>query len=146
MFYGEFEQAVDAQGRLALPAPHRPRLGKTLVVTRGLDGCLLVYPLSEWERLAGAVGELPLTRSVARAFTRLLLGSASDQTIDGQGRFTLPPSLRQWAGVETTAVVVGAGDHLEIWSLQAWQTQTAQLAHDNAAIAESLSQLGFALG
>lgn len=146
MFYGEFEQAVDAQGRIALPTPHRSRLGKTLVVTRGLDGCLLVYTVSEWERLAGSVGELPLTRSVARAFTRLLLGSASDQTVDGQGRLTLPPALRQWAGVETTAIVVGAGDHLEIWSASGWQAQTVQLAHDNAAIAESLSQLGFALG
>lgn len=146
MFYGEFEQVVDAQGRVALPPPYRPRLGKTLVVTRGLDGCLLVYTLSQWEQVATSVGQLPLTRSVARAFTRLLLGSASDQALDGQGRLTLPPALRQWAGVDTTAVVVGAGDHLEIWSVQAWGEQTAQLAHDNAAIAESLSQLGFALG
>lgn len=146
MFYGEFELAVDGQGRVALPSAYRPRLGKTLVVTRGLDGCLLVYPLSEWERVAHSVGALPLTRSVARAFTRLLLGSASDQSLDGQGRLTLPLALRQWAGVETVAVVVGAGDHLEIWSLRAWDEMTAQLAHDNAAIAESLSQLGFALG
>lgn len=146
MFYGEFEQAVDAQGRVLLPAPYRARLGKTLVVTRGLDGCLLVYTLSQWEQVASSVGQLPLTRSVARAFTRLLLGSASDQALDGQGRLTLPLALRQWAGVETAAVVVGAGDHLEIWSAQAWADQTTQLAHDNAAIAESLSQLGFALG
>jgi MraZ protein len=145
MFYGEFEQAVDTRGKLALPAPYRARLADGCVVTRGLDGCLLIYALADWERVAGEVGRLPLTRSVARAFTRLLLGSASEQRLDAQGRLALPPTLRQWANVTNTAMVIGAGDRLEIWSDQAWTAQTAQLAQDNAAIAESLSQLGFAL-
>lgn len=145
MFYGEYEQAVDIRGRVSLPATLRGRLGDHLVVTRGLDGCLVVYAIADWEKLASAVGQLPLTRSVARAVTRLLLGGASEQTLDVQGHLTLPDSLKRWARLDNMAVVVGAGDHIEIWSDTAWNEVTTQLAQDNAAMAETLSQLGFAL-
>ena len=145
MFYGEAEQALDGRGRLILPPTFRTDLAEVLVVTRGLDGCLLIFPTARWDRLAGAVAALPLTRGVARMLTRLLLGGASAQQLDAQGRVTLPEPLRRWAGLERTAVIVGTGDRLEVWSDVAWSRLTERLVEENADIAESLSQLGFAL-
>ncbi|MFN8499353.1 MAG: division/cell wall cluster transcriptional repressor MraZ [Anaerolineae bacterium] len=145
MFYGEFLQDVDARGRLVIPQAFRADLANGLVITRGLDGCLLVYPASRWDEVADAVSRLPLTRSVARAFVRLLLGGASPQTLDTQGRFTLPTPLRRFGRLESSAVIVGAGDHIEVWSDAAWGQMTDDLAAKGSEIAENLSNLGFAL-
>ncbi|MFN8471965.1 MAG: division/cell wall cluster transcriptional repressor MraZ [Anaerolineae bacterium] len=145
MFYGEFLQDVDARGRLVIPQAFRADLANGLVITRGLDGCLLVYPASRWDEVADAVSRLPLTRSVARAFVRLLLGGASPQTLDTQGRFTLPVPLRRYARLDSSAVIVGTGDHIEIWGDTAWDRMTDDLAENGSEIAENLSNLGFAL-
>ena len=145
MFYGEFIQDVDARGRLVAPQAFRADLANGLVITRGLDGCLLVYPASRWDEVANAVSRLPLTRSVARAFTRLLLGGASSQTLDAQGRFMLPAPLRRYARLDTNAVIVGMGGHLEIWGDAAWSRMTEDLAENGSDIAETLGSLGFAL-
>ncbi|MFN8482794.1 MAG: division/cell wall cluster transcriptional repressor MraZ [Anaerolineae bacterium] len=144
MFYGEFLQDVDARGRLVVPPAFRADLADGLVITRGLDGCLLLYPASRWDEVADAVSRLPLTRSVARAFVRLLLGGASPQTLDGQGRFTLPSPLRRYARLDASTVIVGAGDHIEVWGNAAWDQMTDDLAANGSEIAESLSNLGFA--
>ena len=145
MFYGEFMQDVDARGRMVVPQAFRADLASGLVITRGLDGCLLVYPASRWDEVADAVSRLPLTRSVARAFARLLLGGASSQTLDAQGRFTLPAPLRRYARLDSNAVIVGTGDHIEVWGDAAWGRMTEDLAETGSEIAETLSNLGFAL-
>lgn len=145
MFYGEFEQVVAADGRVAMPPLFRATLSDGLVVTRGLDGCLFIYTAAEWERVAGAISDLPLTRGVARGLMRLILGGASAVRLDSRGGLTVPPSLRRYAGLERAAVIVGAGDHLEVWSDATWAAMTSQLAAESGDLAESLSQLGFAL-
>ncbi len=145
MFYGEFLQDVDARGRMVVPPAFRADLANGLVITRGLDGCLLIYPASRWDEVADAVSRLPLTRSVARAFARLLLGGASPQTLDLQGRFTLPVPLRRYARLESNAVIVGTGDHIEVWGDAAWSRVTDDLSENGSDIAETLSNLGFAL-
>lgn len=145
MFYGEFEQALDSRGRISLPPLFRTYLVDGLVVTRGLDGCLFIYTRAEWERVAGAISDLPLTRGVARGLMRLILGGASALALDAQGRLTLPEALRRYARLTTDAVIIGAGDHLEIWSQGQWSEMTRHLADESGTIAESLSQLGFAL-
>ncbi len=145
VFWGEFTEQLDARGRLRVPAALRAALADGLVVTRGLDGCLLIYPAGRWENVAAMVGALPFTRGAARSFTRLFLGGASEQRLDAQGRLAIPDTLRRYAGLDASAVFVGAGDHLEVWAQPAWSSVTAQLASESAAIAESLSQLGFAL-
>ncbi len=145
MFYGEYGQALDASGRMIVPPPFRADLAQGLVVTRGLDGCLFIYPAAEWERVAGAISTLPLTRGVARGLMRLILGGASALTLDGRGGLVLPEALRRYASLDTGAVIVGAGDRLEIWSQATWADLTSRLAAESGDLAESLSQLGFAL-
>lgn len=145
MFYGEFEQALETGGRMVMPLPFRPNLAQGLVITRGLDGCLFIYPAAEWERIAGAISALPLTRGVARGLMRLILGGASALTLDARGGLVLPEALRHYASLGDGAVIVGAGDRLEVWSRATWDELTSRLAVESGDLAESLSQLGFAL-
>lgn len=145
MFYGEFEQALETGGRMVMPPPFRADLAQGLVVTRGLDGCLFIYPAAEWERVADAISALPLTRGVARGLMRLILGGASALALDGRGGLVLPEALRRYARLDEGAVIVGAGDRLEVWSQVTWDDLTSRLAAESGDLAESLSQLGFAL-
>jgi len=141
MFSGEFEHIIDDKGRLTIPARFRDELTEGMFVTRGLDGCLFVYPLDSWKALAEKVATLPLTQSDARYFSRLIY-SGSDCKLDKQGRILLPSSLRQHAGIENEVVIIGVNSRLEIWSKERWQEVTAKLENEAATFAEQLAGLG----
>lgn len=142
MFIGEFEHTVDDKGRVAMPARFRPKLAEGLVVTRGLDGCLFVFPLADWERLAERIAALPMTQTGARQFQRLMFAGATDCQPDGQGRVGLPAYLREYAGIEREAVVIGVNTRAEIWSRARWAEQRAQVEQSSDEIAEQLQGLG----
>lgn len=142
MFIGEFEHAVDDKGRVALPARFRPKLAEGLVVTRGLDGCLFVFPMADWERLAERIGALPMTQAGARQFQRLMFSGATDCQLDGQGRIGLPAYLREYAGIDRDAVVIGVNTRAEIWSRARWAEQRAKVEQASDEIAEQLQGLG----
>ena len=141
MFFGEFEHTIDDKGRLIIPARFRDGLAEGMFVTRGLDGCLFVYPPDSWKALAEKVATLPLTQSDARYFSRLIY-SGSDCKLDKQGRILLPSSLRQHAGIGNEVVIIGVNSRLEIWSKERWQEVTAQLEDEAATFAEQLANLG----
>jgi MraZ protein len=142
MFSGEFEHTIDDKGRLTIPAKFRDELTEGMFVTRGLDGCLFVYPPDSWKALAEKVATLPLTQKDARYFSRLIY-SGSECKLDKQGRILLPSSLRQHAAIETNEVVIiGVNARLEIWSKERWQEVTAQLENEGAVFAEQLADLG----
>jgi MraZ protein len=111
-------------------------------VTRGLDGCLFVYPMADWERLAERIAALPMTQAGARQFQRLMFSGATDCQLDGQGRISLPGFLRQYAGIERDAVVIGVNTRIEIWSAGRWAEQRAKVEQEGEFIAEQLSNLG----
>ncbi|MBL7064827.1 MAG: division/cell wall cluster transcriptional repressor MraZ [Anaerolineae bacterium] len=120
MFLGEFVHTIDEKGRLAVPAKFRADLTYGLVVTRGIDRCLAIYPMEEWGRLAKQVSDLPMTDRRARAFRRLVFANASDATPDKQGRVLIPPRLREYAGLDGEVVVTGLNTYIEVWNPDSW--------------------------
>ncbi|MGD8244084.1 MAG: division/cell wall cluster transcriptional repressor MraZ [Anaerolineae bacterium] len=134
MFLGEFIHILDSKGRLTIPAKFRADLDKGLVVTRGIDRCLAVFPMDEWERLSGQVSDLPMTDPQVRAFRRLLFANASDVFPDKQGRVLIPPRLREYANLDGEVVVTGLNTYLEVWSPEAWDRVREQVAGANVDI------------
>lgn len=141
MFVGRHAHAIDAKGRLAVPARFREALAAGVVVTRGIDRCLSLYPMDAWLPLAEKVAALPITDADARNFRRLVFAEAVDAALDGQGRILVPPELRAYAGLDREALVVGVHSHLEIWSPEAWSAVAARLDTDGNAIAAKLADL-----
>ena len=123
MFMGEYNHTVDAKGRLIVPSKFREQLGDEFVVTKGLDGCLFVYENSEWKALEEKLHALPLTNANAR-----------------KGRILLPAVLRDFAGIEKDAVLVGVGSRIEIWAKDRWME--ANSYDDMEEIAENMEGLG----
>lgn len=141
MFTGEYRHSVDSKGRVAIPARFRLQLEEGAVVVRWLDGCAAVYPRAAFEALASKVSVLPLADEKARSVSRFLSSSAFDVERDGQGRIVLPGAIRDWAALDTEAVVVGAWDHVEIWAPDRWAA--VQKGMDSAdALANQLTGLG----
>jgi MraZ protein len=141
MFLGRHHHSLDAKGRLAIPARFRDELAGGVVLTRGIDRCLSLYPLAEWEPLAAKVNALPLSDPDARAFRRLVFSEAVDLALDGQGRILLPPELRGYAGIEREVVVIGVNAYLEIWSPEQWDAVSNVIDNDGAEIAQRLASL-----
>ena len=136
MFLGEFVHTIDEKGRLTIPAKFRADLASGLVVTRGIDRCLAIYPLEEWGRLAERVSALPMTDRRARAFRRLVFANASDAVPDKQGRMLIPPRLREYASLDGEAVVTGLDTYIEVWNLDAWADERERVEEDDADVEE----------
>lgn len=142
MFLGEYAHSVDNKGRIALPAKFRPSLENGVVVTRGFERCLQVYPLEQWQTLSERVSNLSLGNPEARALRRLLFGSAFDTELDKQGRMLIPASLREYAGIGDAAVIIGMHTYCEIWAQDAWTDAQATLDDAAVSIAEHMAALG----
>ena len=140
MFLGEYAHTIDDKGRITLPAKYRADLVKGVVVTRGLDKCLFVFPMEEWQKLSDKVSALPLTDGQAREFRRLLFSGAADTELDKQGRVLLPQYLRDYAGLDGNVIVAGLNTHMEIWATDAWNAIRANL--DSIVNAEQWANLG----
>ena len=136
MFMGEYNHTVDAKGRLIVPSKFREQLGDEFVVTKGLDGCLFVYENTEWKILEEKLKKLPLTNANARKINRFFLAGAALCEVDKQGRILLPAVLREFAGIEKDAVMVGVGNRIEIWSKESWMSDNVYDEMDE--IAESM--------
>lgn len=122
VFLGTHTPRLDDKGRLFLPAKFRDRLAGGLVVTRGQERCLYVFPMDEFSRVAEGMRSAPLTNKAARDFLRVFLSGASDEIPDKQGRVTVPSGLRQYAGLTRDCTVIGAGTRIELWDTTAWDT------------------------
>ncbi len=141
MFFGEFEHAVDSKGRITIPAKFRAHLDQGLVVTKGIDPCLWLYPLNVWLDLSAKVNALSLTQPSAREFRRQFFGGASDSEPDKQGRVNLPSYLRAYANIDNQAVIVGLYDHCEIWNLERWQERLERSHNDPDGRADMFANL-----
>ncbi|WP_343952996.1 division/cell wall cluster transcriptional repressor MraZ [Nonomuraea longicatena] len=122
MFLGTHQPRLDDKGRLFLPAKYREELAEGLVITKGQERCLYVFPVEEFQRITEALSTAPVTAKAVRDYSRVLFASASDETPDKQGRITIPQSLRVYAGLERDCVVIGANTRLEIWDSRAWES------------------------
>lgn len=122
MFLGTHSPRLDEKGRLILPAKFREELAEGLVLTRGQERCIYVFSQKEFERVHEQMREAPLSSRQARDYIRVFLSGASDEVPDKQGRITIPPALRAYAGLGRELAVIGAGTRAEIWDAAAWQT------------------------
>jgi MraZ protein len=125
MFLGTHTPRLDEKGRLILPAKYRDELAGGVVITKGQERCLYVFPMEEFGRVTEAMSTAPVTRKDLRDYSRVLFASAFDEVPDKQGRITVPQSLRTYAGLERDCVVIGANTRMEIWDAAAWETYLA---------------------
>lgn len=135
MFRGEFHYTLDDKGRVVLPPKFRQELGEVVIVTRGMDDCIWVYPRSGWDAVENKLRALPLSR---RGFQRFLLAAAQEVEVDRQGRITLPEALREHAAIGREVVVIGLIQRLEIWSEEHWKKAMAKAQREAAKIAEEI--------
>src|SRR5690554_5976203 len=142
MFIGEYNHSVDTKGRLSIPSKFRDELGESFIVTKGMDNCLFVYSIDEWEVLENKLKQLPMTNRDARAFVRFFFAGASECELDNQGRIRLPVKLREHASIEKEAVIIGVATRLEIWSTEQWDqyNNDANLSYDEIAV--KMQELG----
>lgn len=145
MFMGEYNHTIDAKGRLIVPAKFREVLGDEFVVTKGLDGCLFVYPNEEWQAFEEKLKLLPLTNKNSRQFTRFFLAGAASCEVDKQGRILLPSVLREFAQLEKEVVLVGVASRIEIWSKKKWDECMDTYDDDMDEVAENMESLGFSI-
>ena len=139
MFIGEYRHTFDAKNRISLPAKFRKELGGTVVVTRGLDKCLFVYPKASWKKEAGKIAEHSTGGSAGRGLARLMLAGAVEADVDSAGRILVPDYLRSFATLKEKSVIAGVSDRVEIWDERAWEEYTTAIERDADAFAEKLS-------
>lgn len=140
MLIGEYEHSLDTKGRLILPAKLREDMGDKFIVTKGLDGCLFAFSVSEWQNFEQKLRTLPISNKDARAFSRFFFAGAIECEIDKQGRFLISSNLREFAELIKDVVIVGMDSRLEIWSKEKWQKCDDDISADE--IAEKMEMLG----
>ena len=143
MFMGEYSHNIDAKGRMIVPSKFREQLGDEFVVTKGLDGCLFVYPNEEWQNIEEKFRNVPLTSKDARKFSRFFFAGATTCEVDKQGRILLPAVLREFAGLEKEVVSVGVLKRIEIWDKNRWQDTNTY--DDMDEVAEHMAELGVSI-
>ncbi len=134
---GTYRHSLDAKGRLVLPSAHRDDLRNGLVMTIGLDHCLQVFPRSEWQRVREGLRRMQLEDARARRFHRMVTANAHPDTLDRQGRITIPARLRAYAHLERDVAVVGRDTYIELWDQKAWDTYEASALDDYASTDEA---------
>lgn len=126
MFYGEYEHTIDRKGRVIVPAKFRQAFKDnditSLFVTRGLDGCLFLFPESEWRTVEARFKQIPFTKSEGRKFNRMFFSGASEVAVDGLGRLLLPRSLKEFAQIKEDVMIIGISTRMEIWAKEKWQS------------------------
>ena len=138
MFMGEYHHSIDEKGRIIIPSKFRNELGDSFVVTRGLENCLFVYSLVEWNKIVDKLKKLPFTKRDARNFTRFFLSGATVTELDKQGRANISSSLIDFAELDKECIIIGVNDRLEIWSKDKWENFFSENSDKLSDIAENL--------
>ena len=139
---GEYHHSIDEKNRLVIPMKFRNELGEKFIITRGLDKCLFVYSIEEWNKIASKLKTLPFTQRDARNFTRFFLSGATDCELDRSGRVSITSPLIEYADISKECVIIGANDRLEIWSKESWDSFMNDNVDQLSDIAENLFTTG----
>lgn len=142
MLMGEYHHNIDDKNRLIIPSKFREELGNEFVITRGLDGCLFVYSMDEWNKVMNKLKTLPFTKKDARTFMRFMLSAASIYEFDKQGRINLVNSLINYAEIKKECVIIGVNDRLEIWAVEKFNELLSN-SEELSLIAENLFDGGY---
>ncbi len=141
MFIGEYKHNLDTKGRIIIPSKFRDELHATFILARGLDSCLTIYSLKQWEKLFEEVNKLPTTKKAARQYVRMLTSTATECSLDNQGRIIIPSFLAKPVNINKECVVIGANDHIEIWDKDTWDAYITDASNNFEEVAENLSDL-----
>ena len=136
MLMGEFHHNIDEKGRLVIPTKFRDELGYKFVITRGLEKCLYVYSMDEWNNIVSKLKQLPFTKKDARTFIRSFFSGAAECEFDKQGRINVVSPLQSYADLTNKCVIIGANDRLEIWSEENWNN----FLNDNSSKLEDIAE------
>mgnify|MGYP001564770504 FL=1 len=142
MLIGEYTHTLDDKKRLAVPAKFRKQLGKVVVLTRGLDRCLSLYPLETWKTLSQKLGALPMGTAGSRSFTRFIFAGAVESEVDSLGRILVPDFLKEFAELKTKVIVTGLQDHAELWDEKRWKEYRGRVEKEADVLAEKLGDIG----
>lgn len=142
MLIGEYRHTVDDKRRVSLPAAFREEIDEQVVITRGLDSCLFLYPKREWEEIAQQLKELSIGQSDSRGFNRFILSGAQEISIDSSGRILIPEYLQEFAEIENDVVLAGVNNRIEIWDEAQWDTYRDRIEDDADELAEKLGEFG----
>ena len=138
MFIGEYHHTIDEKGRIIIPSKFRDELGGSFVVTRGIEKCLFVYSMDNWNRICDKLNAIPFTKKDARVFNRFFMSGATNVELDKQGRINISAPLISYANLIKDCVVIGTGDRLEIWSQDDWNSFFNSNKDNMSDIAENL--------
>ena len=144
MFIGEFQHTIDEKGRVAVPAKFRGRISGGAIITRGLDRCLFIFANKDWEKFAQTLinSPSPVARANSRDFSRLFFSGASDVKLDSQGRILVPDYLKEYAGLDKSAKIIGVYNRMEIWDEKVWEKYRDRTEGSSDEIAEKMADLG----
>lgn len=142
MLIGEYQHTLDDKKRLSLPAKFRRELGRRVVVTRGLDACLFMFPPKAWEKIAQKVAALPVGAADTRGMSRFLLSGAVEVEVDAAGRIVLPDFLKEFAGLKSRVVLCGVSERVEVWDERAWSEYKKRIERGAEQMAQTLGDLG----
>ncbi|MES2214359.1 MAG: division/cell wall cluster transcriptional repressor MraZ [Patescibacteria group bacterium] len=142
MFIGEYTHTVDEKKRISLPSKFKAELGKKVVVTRGLDNCLFLFPHKTWQVIAKEMSKLDVKQADARGFSRFMFSGASEIDVDSMGRILIPDYLREFGDLKTPVVFAGVSDRIEIWNERRWDTYKKRIESQADMMAEKLGTIG----
>lgn len=142
MLIGEYLHTLDSKKRLSLPSKFRKEVGKKVVITRGLDNCLFLFPEKSWTRIAEKLSSLPFGQADTRGMSRFILSGAVDTEVDGAGRILMPDFLKDFADLKSRVVLAGVSDRIEIWNEKNWEEYKRRIEKNADQMAEKLGDLG----
>ena len=142
MLIGEYLHTLDNKKRISLPAKFRKEVGKKVVVTRGLDACLFMFPEKAWNKIASKLSDLPFGQADTRGMSRFLLAGAVETDVDGAGRILIPDFLKDFADLKSRVVLAGVSDRIEIWNEKTWEEYKHRIEKGADQMAQTLGDLG----
>lgn len=142
MLIGEYLHTLDSKKRISLPAKFRKEVGRKVVVTRGLDTCLFMFPQKAWEKIAAKLADLPVGQADTRGMSRFLLAGAVETEVDGAGRILIPDFLKDFADLKSRVVLAGVSDRIEIWNEKTWEEYKRRIERGADQMAQTLGDLG----
>lgn len=142
MLIGEYEHTLDEKNRISIPKQFRTGLGKKIVMTRGLDNCLFVYPKASFEKVTKKLQELSFAQADKRGFSRFILSGAAEIEVDGAGRVLIPEHQREFAKLSKNVIFAGVSDRVEVWDAEVWKAYKGRIENQAESMAETLGQIG----
>ena len=142
MLIGEYTHTLDDKNRLSLPVKFRKEMGKSVVVAPGLDNCLSIFTVKEWQKISGKLSESSMLATDNRSFSRFMFGQTVVADVDVSGRILIPENLKIRSGLSTKVVVIGVQNRAEIWNEKTWNDYKKVVESQADALAEKLGQVG----